>query len=138
MTVTPLWLAPGAGGRMTWAVAAVAQAATTTVKNKAACRLCESSAPDFFKAAGDATLLAGGGERTDLVISAVAAGLARGRGLEAARADAGGGGLDGVARLVQVGLGGLAAADHAGLDEAQLDALGQAAGHLAPGERVHL
>src|SRR5437764_15439522 len=106
MTVTPLWLAPGDGGRMTWAVAAVAQAATTTtVKNKAACRLCESFAPDFFKAPGEAALLAGGGERTDLVISAVAAGLARGRGLEAARADAGGGGLDGVARLVQVGLG---------------------------------
>src|SRR2546422_10120098 len=42
-----------------------------------------------------ALLLAGGGERADLVVGAVAAGLARGRGLETARGEAGGGGLHG-------------------------------------------
>src|SRR2546428_7953811 len=93
---------------------------------------------EYFTVVSSPGLLPGGGERADRVVGAVAAGLAGGRGLEAAGADAGGRGLDGGDRLLQIVLGRDVAADHAGLDEAQLDALGQPAGHLAPGQRVHL
>src|SRR5256712_10215006 len=93
---------------------------------------------EYFTVVSYPGLLPGGGERADLVVGAVAAGLARGGGLEAAGADAGGGRLDGGDRLLQIVLGRDVAADDARLDETQLNALGQAPGHLAPGQRVHL
>src|SRR5688572_209458 len=90
------------------------------------------------KSAGWRYLLARGRERADLVVGAVAAGLAGRLGLEPARADAGGRGLDRLDRLLRILLGRHVAADGVGLHEAQLDALGEHARHLAPGERVDL
>src|SRR5205823_14299517 len=83
-------------------------------------------------------LFAGGGVRTDLVVGARAASAPRRRGVEAAGADPRGCGLDGGDRGLGI-LGRRAmAADDGRVDEAQLDALGQRAPHLAPGQRVHL
>src|SRR3989442_12750545 len=84
------------------------------------------------------TLLAGGGERADLVVGAVAAGAPRWRRLKAAGADAGGGGLDGGDRFLGVVVRRRVAPDDVRVDEAQLHPLGQAPGHLAPGQRVQL
>src|SRR3989442_2846115 len=84
------------------------------------------------------TLLAGGGERADLVGGAVAAGAPRWRRLKAAGADAGGGGLDGGDRFLGVVVRRRVAPDDVRVDEAQLHPLGQAPGHLPPGQRVQL
>src|SRR5262245_27203228 len=82
--------------------------------------------------------VAGGGERADLVIGATAAGAKGRRGVEASGADADGGGLHGGDRLLEVGDGRRVAAHNVRVDEAQLEPLGQGAGHLLPGQRVHL
>src|SRR5947199_3278217 len=77
-------------------------------------------------------------ERTDLVVGAVAAGAPRRCGVEAPGADAGRRRLDGVDRPVDVAPGRRVPADDVRVDEAQLEALGQRAGHLLPRQRVHL
>src|SRR5713101_8762995 len=79
-----------------------------------------------------------GGAGTDLVVGAVAAGLVAGRGIEAARADAGRGGFDRLDRLVEVLLGRRVAAREPRLEEAQFHAHRQSARHLPLRERVHL
>src|SRR5262245_6063833 len=83
-------------------------------------------------------LLAGGGERADLVVGAGPAGAPGRRRIEAAGPNAGGGRLDGGDRFLHVVGGRHVAANYVRIDEPELDPLGQAARHLAPGQRVHL
>src|SRR5678816_3777499 len=82
--------------------------------------------------------LLGGGARADLVVGAVAAALVFGGGLELAVADAAGRVLDGLARGLEVLQRRHVAAGQARLQEAQLHAGGQPAGHLVLGQRVDL
>src|SRR5262245_40730530 len=64
-----------------------------------------------------------GGERADLVVGAAAAGAPRRRGVEAARANASSGRLDGVDRLLEVGGSRCVTAYDVRVDEAQLQTL---------------
>src|SRR5438094_4537935 len=144
MMVTPLRLAPGPGRMMTWAAALVPAPISQTM-SPAATQRCFPvilSAPDrtvmVIGEAPPSTSLPRGREGTDLIVGAEATRVARGLGVEAAGADAGGRLLHRGDRDVHVARGRLVTPHHVGLDEAKLDALGQATGHLAPGERVQL
>src|ERR1700693_4673829 len=85
-----------------------------------------------------ALLFAGGGARTDLIVGAVAASLVGRRRIEAAGADPGRRGLDGLSGFAEVFLRRLVAAGQARLEEAELDAHRQVARHLPLREGVHL
>src|SRR5258705_3824340 len=87
--------------------------------------------------AGPLSLL-GGGAGANLIVGAVATRLIARRGLELPGADAGGGLLDGSARVGEILGGGRMPSGQAGLEEAQLDARGQLAGGLLMRQRVHL
>src|SRR5438067_10956778 len=142
MMVTPLRLAPGPGRMMIWA-AAVVPAPISQTMSPAATQRCfpvSLSAPDqpvmVIGEAPRSTSLPRGREGTDLIVGAEATRVARGLGVEAAGADAGGRLLHRGDRGVHVARARLVTPRHLGLEAAKRDALGQATGRLAPPDGV--
>src|SRR5262249_60650402 len=83
-------------------------------------------------------LFSGGGAGTDLVVSAVAADLVSGGGLEVSRANPRRRRLDGRARADALLLRGHGTPRQTRLQEVELDAGGETACHLPEGESIHL